>query len=328
MDKGHWDDFRYFLAVAKTSSIKRAAMALGTTQSAVSKRLDKLEKVLGVRLVDRTATGTRLTYQGQRVLNHAMAAEVSLYRARCDATAADNRVEGDCSILASDGIANYWMAAYLDSFFSHYPDLELKIMLDSGLSTPRSELFDLRLHYHAPSDVTLVAKTLGTVHFMPFASRGYIERHGMPKSVKELTEHRLIDQAQYLISRGSWATWFESAQLKHTALFTNQSAFLARAVLSGAGIALMPTYMVLVDPGFVPIDIDMHFSLRLFVSFERERAKKQAVRTTLNFLRQLMFDADAMPWFGEDFSLPDARWHIFHRRSLDQAQGESPMAAE
>ncbi len=94
MPERRWDDFRYFLSVAKNSSIKRAAVELNTTQSAVSKRLDRLEKALSVRLLDRGPTGTTLTYQGKRILNHALRAEIELERALEGAQAAESRVEG------------------------------------------------------------------------------------------------------------------------------------------------------------------------------------------------------------------------------------------
>lgn len=326
MGDGRWDDFRYFLSVAKSSSIKRAAVELQTTQSAVSKRLDRLERTLGVRLVDRGHAGTKLTYQGELVLNHAMAAEAALTRAQKDAHAAESRIEGDCSILLGDGVANYWIAPFLDSFFSVYPDIELKMVLDHDLTAPRNEIFDIRLHYHAPSDTAQIAKPLCTVHFMPFASRGYLSRHGTPHCIGDLANHRLIDQAQYLISRGSWATWFENAQLKRTSLFTNQSTFLARAVQAGVGIALMPTYMTLIDPDFVPLDIEMRFSLRLFASYQRERALKQPVRMTLNYLRDRVFDTKNMPWFASEFAPPDPHWNVLHAQGLGRARSDSPRA--
>jgi len=71
---------------------------------------------------------------------------------------------------------------------------------------------------------------------------------------------------------GAWAQWFEGLPMKHTSVFTNQSTFLARAVLAGVGIALMPTYMVLANPEFIPLDLSIQFPLDLFASYHRERA--------------------------------------------------------
>ncbi|MGN6515270.1 MAG: LysR family transcriptional regulator [Rhizomicrobium sp.] len=332
MGDGRWDDFRYFLAVAKTASIKRAAADLRTTQSAVSKRLNKLERSLGVRLLDRRSSGTTLTYQGQRILSHALSAETALARAKDGAKEIEGRVTGDCSIQLSDGIANFWIAQFLPGFFDLHPQIELKLMLDQDAGMTHKELFDIRLHYRPPSDGGQVTRPLCTVHFIPFASRGYVEKHGAPRTIPDLANHRLIDQLQYLISKGSWAAWFENAPLKHTSLFTNQSSFLARSVESGAGVGLMPTYIVLAARDLVPLDIGMRLPLRLYASYHREQALKAPVRTTLTFLRERIFDLKRMPWFGQDFAAPEPAWTALHQQALARAANvpleEDQLAAE
>jgi len=318
MDTERWDDFRYFLAVAKTSSIKKAANELGTTQSAVSKRLERLESALNLRLFERGPAGAKITFQGQRILDHVVSAEAALTRARDGAQGAAARIAGDCSLRMSDGIANYWIADFLPGFFARYPDIELKMMLESDEQAERNELFDIRLHYTPPTDTDLIAKNLCTVHFIPFASRKYLEECGTPRTMKDLEHHRLIDQAQYLISKGTWASIFTSDNVKYTSLFTNQSSFLARSVLMGAGIALMPTYMVIKDSEFVPLDLGMRIPLKLYASYRREQAQKNAVRTTLNFLRETVFDLKAMPWFDETYTAPDLNWREMHRNAVSR----------
>lgn len=324
MDTERWDDFRYFLAVAKTSSIKKAAAELQTTQSAVSKRLDRLESALKAQLLERGPTGAKLTYQGQRVLSHALSAEAALSRAQENARDADARVRGDCSLKLSDGIANYWIADFLPGFFTRYPEIELKMMLDTGGKADENELYDIKLHYMPPADTEQIAKVLGTVHFIPFASRQYLEDYGAPKSIGDLAHHRLIDQAQYLISKGTWASWFSDAPLKYTALFTNHSSFLARAVRAGVGIALMPTYMVIADSDYVPLDIGMRLPLKLYASYHREQAQKSTVRTTLNYLRDYVFDTKTMPWFEDQFVAPDVSWIALHRQSIGHSTVDGP----
>lgn len=324
MNAERWDDFRYFLAVAKTSSIKKAAAELRTTQSAVSKRLDRLESTLNARLFERGPKGAKLTYQGQRVLNHALSAETALSRAQEGAQGAQTRIKGDCSIRVSDGVANYWIAQFLPGFFQRYPDLELKMMLETDDRNERDELFDIRMHYMPPANTEQIAKLLGTIHFIPFASRSYLEKHGTPRAIEDLEKHRLIDQTPYLISRGTWSAWFRDTALNYTALFTNQSSFLARSILAGVGIALAPTYMVNIDPEYVPLDIGMRLPLKLFATYGREQAQKSTVRATLDFLRDCVFDPEKMPWFESQFIAPDASWTVLHKQALARSFADDP----
>jgi DNA-binding transcriptional LysR family regulator len=303
-----WDDFRLFVAVANSASIKRAAGVLGTTQSAVSKRLDRLEKALGTRLFDRGATGTKLTYQGERILPRALAAQHELTLALSEAKGAGNRVEGDCSVLLGDGVANYWVSRFLPAYFDRYPNIELRMILDHDLSAPRNEVFDIRLHYFEPSNTEQIARPLATVHFIPFVSRSYAAKHGVPRSKEDLQSHRVLDLSQYLSTSGSWAAWFGKDTDKYTSLFTNQSAFLAHCVTNGVGIGLMPTYMVLVAPDLIPLDLGLKFTTKLFASYHRERSLKPQVKSTLSYLRNIVFDRRLMPWFRDEFLQPDAEW--------------------
>jgi DNA-binding transcriptional LysR family regulator len=318
-DPERWSDLPFFIVVAREGSIKRAAAALGITQSAVSKRIDRVEQWLGSRAFDRSAKGTTLTYQGQRMLQHVLAAEKSIELARQDGRGAGSRVEGDCRILCSDGIANYWMAQFLPRFYDRYPDIKLRIILDHELAASRQEAFDLRLHYFDPQSADHVTRPLGTVHFMLFASRDYLAKHGVPRSRDDLLSHRALDLAIYLTRAATWAAWFGDDIVKHISLFTNQSAFLARCVHDGAGIALMPTYMVLRDPDVVPLPLDINLSGNLYVSCSRDDLQKPAVKSTFRFVRETMFDARNMPWFAEKFAAPSEDWRRLYRAWMEQA---------
>src|SRR3569833_841720 len=64
------DAVRAFALVADLSSFTRAAQAEGTTQSAVSLKLKRLEARLGQRLVERTPRSVRLTEAGASFLVH------------------------------------------------------------------------------------------------------------------------------------------------------------------------------------------------------------------------------------------------------------------
>ena len=66
-----WDDFRVFTTVAREGSYTRAARRLSVTQSAVSRRIARLEKAIGARLFDRGTRGVELTSEGNRLLNYA-----------------------------------------------------------------------------------------------------------------------------------------------------------------------------------------------------------------------------------------------------------------
>ncbi len=109
----NWDDFRVFLAVVETGSIHRAATIAGLSQPTTSRRLDRLEKVMGVRLFDRDRSGTRLTHEGMRVYNEVSLARFALARASRGPQALNRKIEGDCKIVMGDGLANFWLLHFI-----------------------------------------------------------------------------------------------------------------------------------------------------------------------------------------------------------------------
>jgi DNA-binding transcriptional LysR family regulator len=303
-----WDDFRVFLAVVEVGSLHRASAALGLTQPTASKRLARLEKALGIRLFDRDRSGSRLTHEGMRVYTDVSAARLSLSRAARNAKNAKTRIEGDCKILIGDGLANYWLPQFLGSFFDLFPNIEIKLFVSTDPIAGKNELFDLQLNYYQPAEVDPVSLRLGTMHFIPFASPAYLRRFGTPKSLPELAGHRLLGHVAYLIDKGSWGLWSREEFTQAMSLLTNQSGPLAAAVKLGVGIALLPTYSALVDPDFVPIDLGQRFRSPIFLSFQREAAKKWPVRTTLDYLRDVVFDKKAMPWFADQYEPVAPEW--------------------
>ncbi len=304
----NWDDFRVFVEVVRTGSFNRAAARLKTTQATVSRRLARLETAIGVRLFDRDRRGPRLTFEGQRIYTDANTAHYALARAASQASSAAGRVEGDCKMFMGDGVASYWMTRFLAPFFTRYPNIELKLFGAYDTAADKREIFDLQVHYYEPAEAEPIAIRLGTMHFIPFASREYLRAHGVPHSVDDLQRHRLLDLAVYLADMGSWSSWSREDAGKHTVLFTNLSACLAEAVRYGAGIALLPTYAPVVDEAFIPLDIGVRFQAPIFVSYQRDAPKKWAVRTTIDFLRNNVFDRKNMAWFRDVFALPADDW--------------------
>jgi len=319
-----WDDFRVFLEVVRTGSFNRAATRLKMTQPTVSRRLIRLERAIGVRLFDRDRRGPRLTFEGQRIYNDASAAQAALVRAANQASNAAARVDGDCKVFMGDGIASYWMTRFLAPFFHRYPNIELKLFGAHDTMADKREIFDLHVHYYEPADADPIAVRVGTMHFIPFSSREYLKNSGVPKNVDDLGRHRLLDLAVYLADMGSWASWSREDAASHTVLFTNLSACLAEAVRHGAGIALLPTYAVLVDDVFVPLDIGVRFQAPIFVSYQRDATKKWPVRATLDYLRNNVFDKKNMPWFRDSFVSPANDWHARFESFVKQAGEAEP----
>jgi molybdate transport repressor ModE-like protein len=295
-----WDDFRLLLSIAQLGSISRAAHALGVSQPTVSRRIERLEEAVGTRLLDRSIAGAVLTPDGQRIVEELGVAHNAIERAVRSVKVKDSRDE--VKLLMTDGLATYWLPRFLPHFFKKHPEVELRAFTTSeSRGEQRGQNFDLSIHYTQPTDPNLIAARLGTLHFVPYASPGYLREHGTPKDLAELAKHRLLDYVLYIIDKGTWMTRLPAVVGESRAqLFTNSSAALCESVRSHCGIALLPTYISVYEQGLVPLDVDLRFSTPFWLCYTQEATQRPAVKIVVAFLKHI-FDRRKMPWFGEHY---------------------------
>ena len=298
-----WDDFRLLLSVVRLGSFSRAAVALGIQQPTVSRRIERLEETLGVRLMDRTSRGAILTPEGQRVVAELNVAHNALLKAVHGAHATEPRLD-DVKLLTTDGIAAYWLVRFLPYLFEVHPDLEMRVFATSGFEAEERGNFDLSIHYTQPTNPNLITTRLGTLHFIPYGSLDYFAKHGRPETTHDLARHRLLDYILYIIDKGTWMTRLPAALGEgHAQFFTNSSAALAESVRAGAGIALLPTYGSVFEKGLEPLEVGMRFETPFWVCYKQEAAERRSVRIAVAFLKHV-FNRRTMPWFGENYMSP------------------------
>ncbi|HTQ14392.1 MAG TPA: LysR family transcriptional regulator [Rhizomicrobium sp.] len=321
-----WDDFRLFAIVARQGSYTRAAKKLRMTQSAVSRRIARLEKSIGARLFDRVPQGIALTSQGGKLLKYANSAEDIIDRAKGSVREAVNRVEGDCKLLMGDGLAGYWMPPFQSAFFDRNSSVTLQIFTAHDLSGNFTPPYDIQIQYKVPMETDRVAVRAGTIHFVLCASAAYVQRMGVPKTVADLVHHRLGDTTPHLGERGALSM---RANLDLVPIITtNSSAALGGAIEDGTVMGLMPTYMPVLNPALVPVMADtFHFDAAIYICFERETGSKPAVRATIDFLKEYVFDRQRMPWFFNHFLQPQKDWKRIYDSCLTRASEELSQQA-
>lgn len=124
-------DLRAFVAVAKLGSFRAAAVELHISQPALSRRVEKLETALGVRLfhrttrkVDMTTVGREFSHRASELLN---SLEQSLMGIRNVAT----HVSGEVTIACIPSAVRYFLPSILQAYHQRYPRILLRI-IDQG----------------------------------------------------------------------------------------------------------------------------------------------------------------------------------------------------
>ncbi|RMF74047.1 MAG: LysR family transcriptional regulator [Planctomycetota bacterium] len=121
---------RYFVAVAETRSISRAAARCGVAQPSLSQQLQRLERRLGHRLFDRLPRGVALTDAGRALLPRARRVLAELRAA--ETAIADDLEAGRGRLIAGaiPTMAPYLLPPLVDRFRRRFPDCELTIRED------------------------------------------------------------------------------------------------------------------------------------------------------------------------------------------------------
>jgi LysR family transcriptional regulator, regulator for bpeEF and oprC len=183
------------ITVVDAGSFTAAADILGLPKATVSKQIITLEESLGVKLLTRTTRSMSLTSEGQRFCEVAR-------RVVEDLDALESELSG--SVLQAKGVlrvdmpvtfATSILMPELQSFGQQYPDLQLFISSTDRLVDMASEGIDCALRTTAPQnqpDSLLIAKPLGELAVITCAAPSYIQRHGVPKRMKDLVNHQFV----------------------------------------------------------------------------------------------------------------------------------------
>jgi DNA-binding transcriptional LysR family regulator len=288
----HWDDLRYFLAVARAHSLSGAARSLRVNHSTVFRRIAALEEQLGSRLFERLARGYELTAVGEEMLVIATRIEDDVLTLDRQVLGRDRQLSGSVRVTTVDEVLEP-IASSLGEFRAKYPGIQLEVNTDMQvLSLSRREA-DVALRPGGkPTEPDVIGRRLCDLVSSLYASRSYLARRPAPRRLGDLASHDLVtfDDARSHIVTHRWL--MQHAGPERIAFRGGTMIALRTAIRAGLGIGVLPTFMCDPDPELVrvlkPIDegkyglwLLMHSDLRqtcrvrAFVEFIAEVIEKR-----------------------------------------------------
>ncbi|MGL5114291.1 MAG: LysR family transcriptional regulator [Beijerinckiaceae bacterium] len=251
-----WDKVRIFYAAAEAGSFTHAGTTLHLSQSAVSRQVGALEAELKIPLFHRHARGLILTEQGELLFRTAREVLQKLEQTRAKLSDSREKPNGELKITANVGIGAHWLTPRMGEFLDQYPEIDVKLLLtDDELDLAMREA-DVALRLRQPSQGDLIQRRLFTVHFHVCASPDYLKNFGQPKSVDDLSEHRLLKFGGTLPPHLLDLNWHITAgrgprEPRHASFVVNNLTALVRACQRGVGIAILPDYLVEPESGLI-----------------------------------------------------------------------------
>ncbi len=244
-----WDKLRVFHAAAEAGSFTHAAETLRLSQSAISRQVSALEHDVGVPLFNRHARGLVLTEQGEMLYRTTHDVMVKLEAIKSRLTEAKDQPSGVLRVTTTVGLGTGWLTERLPEFIELFPDIQLQLVLANEELDLTMRQADCAIRLRQPQQPDLIQRRLFTVHFHLFASPAYINRYGKPNAISELRDHRMVTFGLPVPAHLSELNWLETLEDMDNArrapsLQINDISSIKRAVERGAGIAILPDYMV------------------------------------------------------------------------------------
>jgi DNA-binding transcriptional LysR family regulator len=238
------NSLRVFVRVADSGSFTAAAQALDLSTAQVSRLVADLEQHVQARLLQRTTRRLVLTEAGERFLLRGRQILEEMNEATAEARGAHLKPSGRLRVHSMNGLG-VLITPLIARYGELYPDVVFELTLSQRNPDPLEGGHDVVISIAQElADTQFVAQTIGQIYSVPCASRGYLERHGVPGNPLDLNEHRCLRMLDPLYS-DEWA--FHDEQGEHRVIpgktfQSNVAESMVKASEAGMGISLLPFY--------------------------------------------------------------------------------------
>lgn len=202
----------------------------------MSKRLERLEREVGLRLLERSTRGIRLTDAGVEYLDVLKRVRAELEATETSLSLARQGLKGMLRLSFPVALGETWLTAIALRFHKQHPDISLDIDQTDRVVDLADEGIDVAVRVGSNLAPHLVARPLGSYGFVLVATPRYLAQHGAPTSFDELTKHPYYsyfgNEETFRLPSGKTRTFTPPNRVR---LFNSRS--ILTAVLSDVGIA-------------------------------------------------------------------------------------------
>jgi DNA-binding transcriptional LysR family regulator len=240
-----WEAAHTFLEVARCGSFRSAALKLGQSINVLRRRLDSLERDLGVPLLIRHINGVQLTAEGEPIFAAALQMESASFDLLLARNISDKQIEGEVTLSVSEGLGTGWIVPKLTDFQHVNPGLVVNLRCSQSPPDLLRLEADISVQLERPKELDLKVVKLGSLHMMMFAAKSYLDIHGRPTCISDLAQHRFV----VLSSQDRiWEQLYEKnlpgiSPAGQVFLRNSVSSTHFSAIMNGAGIGALPTYV-------------------------------------------------------------------------------------
>ena len=232
-------DLEALVAIVEAGSLTAAAERLDRSVQAVSRSLQSLEAQTGTHLIARTTRRLSPTPAGGQFYARVKQALCDLSMAHAELSDHARTVVGRLAISAPTLFGPHIVTPVLAAFLERHPKLTAVLQLSDEFVDPADSGADVTVRIGDTPDVRLVARPLGTVRRVTFASTSYLRAHGRPARPEDLARHacvvrtNVVDPNLWHYGQAEGATYAVAVRAR---IETNSQLATNEAVTQGMGI--------------------------------------------------------------------------------------------
>ncbi|CEA05760.1 LysR family transcriptional regulator [Pseudomonas saudimassiliensis] len=290
-----WDNLRFFLELSRAGRLTTAARRLGVDHTTVSRRLQALEKSLGVALFLRDTSGYTLTEAGRSLLPQVELMEGASVRIEQALPSPGDSLSGQVRIGATEGYGTMLVAGQLSELSHRHPHLHLDLLaLPRAVRLSRHEA-DIVITLERPERGPFIITKLTDYVLRLYAGKDYLQQHGPINSRSDLEKHRFVSYVDDLVFSKDLLFLDEIAGSGAVGVRSTSVLAQQEAIAAGAGLGILPAFtadqdsrLSLIMPAqirfirtfwmLMPIELKDIARMRVTWDFLREQAERERGR--------------------------------------------------
>lgn len=236
-----------FVDVVEKGSLARAALEQQITPVMLGRRIDALEKRLGVKLMHRTTRHLTLTEQGAVFLDYCRKLLGELEAAEKIVSEGRHKATGHLIVSAPAAFGRLHVAPHAPAFVAANPKVQISFNLTDHVVDLVREGYDVGIRIGGAIDPNFVAVKLASNRRVVCGTPDYFERNGIPRTLDDLAQHNCLS---FNLQGGQQRGWYFQRDGKPVTvkvggnLDCNDGELLHRWASEGLGLAWRSTWEI------------------------------------------------------------------------------------
>lgn len=299
---GDFGGIEAFVRAVELGGFSAAARELKLTPSALSKLVTRLERSLGVRLLNRTTRKLLLTPEGELFLSRCRRILSEIEDAETEVGHSRERPRGRLKLHVGVGFGTHVLVPELPRFVERYPEVEIELTVLDEIVDLAQHGVDIALRAAPIVNGALVARRICDFQRIVCAAPSYIARFGAPRVPQDLRAHRCITIGDSPILR-RWE--FESPSGVEVididgGIKVNNANCVLRLACDGLGVVRLNEFSAapfIRDGTLVPVlrEFQRREEIAMMAVYPHERHRLPRVQAMLDFLVERF---SSSPWRG------------------------------